>query len=443
MNVGFLVIADAALDVPLARKNADRSLSLLRRLGAQVVRPLEVATRPSDVAVCVEQFRHMDVSLLIIQVGTWCPDTLALSAVAELDVPILLWAMAEKPNSAFPDGGMLVGLTQVGGTLTRFGRKLKVVVGEPEEMEVAEAIAGFLRVTQTRGVLRRARVGLVGHGCPGMSDTAFHEMELRRIVGPETVHVDLAMLAVRIASAEPTTADVEQVRSLGRLQGVSDEDLLAAAKTRLGLTAIVEEGNLSAVAVKCWPELKHLGLPSPCYALATLSEEGIPAACEGDLMGAVSMLTLHLLTGQAAYLGDFMGVDKSRNLALLFHCGAAAPSLADPVAGIEMCLHAERGITWKKGVTVEFPVRPGRVTFGRLGDVQGQFRMVVLRGEAVESDMFVRGNPAKVALETPVTQVIERVIALGCGHHYLMVHGDITGQLRDLAELLGIECVTV
>lgn len=113
---------------------------------------------------------------------------------------------------------------------------------------------------------------------------------------------------------------------------------------------------------------------------------------------------------------------------------------------IELRLHSEPEsptCAWKKGVTVDFPVKPGRVTFARLGEVKGVYRLIVMGGEALPPDLFVRGNTLRVRMDTNVTEVLEKTIREGHEHHHVLAHGDLRDELSEVGKLLGIRTVLI
>lgn len=91
------------------------------------------------------------------------------------------------------------------------------------------------------------------------------------------------------------------------------------------------------------------------------------------------------------------------------------------------------------GLIVDFPLKPGRITFARVGEIKSKYRMVVYTGEAIETDMFVRGNPARVKLDGPAEAVVNCLIQNGSGHHQIAVHGDILDKLKLYCEFSNLE----
>jgi L-fucose isomerase-like protein len=162
------------------------------------------------------------------------------------------------------------------------------------------------------------------------------------------------------------------------------------------------------------------------------------SACEGDVTGAVSMLMLHWLTGKNVYLGDLLKIDNDTNETLYFHCGAKSTNLAETKGEIEYRRHAEDEGVWKPGLTVEFPLKPGSISFARIGEIKGQYKMVVYTGNAVKSDMFVRGNPARIILDKNPEYIVNGLIENASEHHQIAVHGEISEELKVLCEFLDI-----
>ena len=84
-----------------------------------------------------------------------------------------------------------------------------------------------------------------------------------------------------------------------------------------------------------------------------------------------------------------------------WHCGAAPCKLCKPGFQPELRCSATVEGGGVKGVTNEFPLKPGRVTLARLGETRdGEgFRMLIATGTGLDTDLFVRGNPLKIKFD--------------------------------------------
>ena len=61
-----------------------------------------------------------------------------------------------------------------------------------------------------------------------------------------------------------------------------------------------------------------------------LSDEQIPCSCEADINGTITQLILQWLSGQPAFGSDLVSMDFDEDLTVLWHCGLAPLSMADP-----------------------------------------------------------------------------------------------------------------
>ncbi len=440
-----MVIGASTLDVNAARRDARAVREQLRGLGAELYGVGDIIVNPEDGERANAELLASRPDLVILQLGTWAHDTVAAAVLRNWQGPLLLWATPEDIAHGEFEGGQLCGLVQTGGTLSKMGYRFDPLYGPPDDPDILHRIGVYVRALAARNALHRARVLLVGGPCPGMTDATFHELELRNTLGTQVVHVELEDLLrerQQVSEEEIRRLVEAELLPLGEVLEPTEDDLAEAGRTALALERLCAAHGASCLAVRCWPELRERGVGSPCYALARLSDRGVPAACEGDALAAVSMLVLQRLTGQPVYLGDLLMLDKESNCAWEFHCGAAASKLAGTPLRLRM--HAELATeTWKPGVTVEFAVRPGRVTYCRLGEVLGVYRMIVMGGEVLQSDVFVRGSVAKVRWDAPVGDALELMVAEGHEHHLLCAHGDVREELRLLGDLLGIRTVEI
>ena len=98
-----------------------------------------------------------------------------------------------------------------------------------------------------------------------------------------------------------------------------------------------------------------------------------------------------------------------------------------------------------KGVTGEFPLKPGRVTLARLGEKRDGdgFRMLIATGDALDTELFVRGNPVRIRFDAGCDKLREVVIGQGWEHHYALSYGDIVPELLDICRILDIEPAVV
>lgn len=441
VRLGFVTLAQPHQDLEQAQRAQHGMARQIQDLGATPVLCDRFVMDRDSLAYVMAQLKNGRVNALLLLFGSYGPDDFALELSREFAVPMIMWAPPEPLSpDRFPPNGSLVGLTQTAGTMERLGRRVYPFFGDAGQPQIREGIGRILRLISVAETLRHARVGMVGPGCPGMLDTHFDDLLLRAQLGLEIVQIPLVDFMHMYAHISDREA-----RSLTKLlQGnypvrePVDEQFVSSAKVYLALRHLVLEHDLSAVSVRCWPELKAHDIVSPCLALSLLADQGIQAACEGDGSAAVSMLILYLLTGQPVYFGDFLHVDDQTDEVLMFHCGSGAFGLSDASKGLTLRTNSWPAV-WKPGVTVEFPVRAGPVTFLRFGQKGHAFRALVARGVALDHVPFCRGTTMRVRPDVGARTMLDSLIRMGTEHHQLVGMGDVKDDAITLCELWGIQ----
>lgn len=89
---------------------------------------------------------------------------------------------------------------------------------------------------------------------------------------------------------------IEEVTSLGRV----DKGEAGAVHIYERLKQLVSRYELSGLTLRCFDLLSTVG-NTGCLALSRLNDEGIPAACEGDIPTLLTMLYAKRLTGFSGF----------------------------------------------------------------------------------------------------------------------------------------------
>ncbi len=216
---------------------------------------------------------------------------------------------------------------------------------------------------------------------------------------------------------------------------VDGKEGLNSVKTYLVFKKWIKGKNLSGLAVECYPDF----MGKVCLAYSLLSEEGISGSCEGDVNSLVAMLMLYFLTGSPVHNTDLLIPYKEDNSILFSHCGSGGFSLAEDKENISLSPVRLAN----KGVCVLFPGKPGKVTLVNLVGRKDTYRMCIVKGEAVKTEMVFAGNPVRVKLPIPVNKFLDIVAENGFGHHWMIGYGDVKEELEDFCKLVGLHYISV
>ncbi|OGO04078.1 MAG: hypothetical protein A2Y73_06480 [Chloroflexi bacterium RBG_13_56_8] len=171
------------------------------------------------------------------------------------------------------------------------------------------------------------------------------------------------------------------------------------------------------------------------YIQGRLIDQGVMVGFEVDILGCISMLMGYSasLKTQSPYLTDWNLKDPTRdNVFLAWHVGNAPPS----IAGSKIILD-EHGMP-------HFKIRPGKVTFNRLVEYEGKFRMLISKGNVLSegNSEEARYTWAWVEVED-LAKLYKTIGQEGFIHHASMVYGDYRQVLKDACYFLGIEVTEV
>ncbi len=408
-----------------------RALAMARFDGLELCPSPQLATDPASAVTAGRFFYDQRVDAVCVVAASWFEDYLVLDLLEECDVPVIAWA---RPGM---ETGSLCGMQQLCFMLKQLGRPhcfLFEEVGSPEGLQRAW---DFARAAALRRRLRRVRIGYLGHRVEGMTETTAHELALKRIFGPRVVGMDSQVFLDRAARVPAESVIERWERLTGEVGRVTAawEAGIEAMQVYVALKGMIEELGLSAVAAGCYPHL----MGKVCLPISLLAEEGIPVACEGDVNGALGMLMLTTLTGQPVHNTDLLDPIAAENVIVFSHCGNGGFSLA--ADRLQITLGPVR--LMDRGVCALFPARPGPVTLVNLVPTLGGYRMGVMFGEAVETDMVFPGNPLRVRFQSDYRDLLRWIVAEGLGHHWMAAYGDLRRPLANLAGLAGCEHATM
>ena len=417
-----------------------RSIAALEALGVEVVAG-PVLTSDAEAEELAAEFRRQDVDVMVVHFLTFSLGSMTPLLAHRVGVPVILWGMPEPPF----DGGRIksnsfCAVNMNAHALRKLGHPYSFVYGIPDA--IAADMSRQFRVTACIKRLRTTRIGMVGSRVPGFYTSCFNELALRRELGVEVKYIDLLEIvdaAEKLPDAEIDAA-YEHITSAASSCGcVPEEQLRKGARLYGAFTSFQKKLDLDGFAVKCWPQIGDIFGIGVCSTLGQLTADGMVASCEGDVYGAVAMVILQELSGTAPFYCDLIAFEEDENVGLGWHCGAAPVSLCAEGCDSSLGLHSVMDGGNVKGVTHDFPLKPGPVTFTQLGeDLDGSYRFLIAGGEGLETPQLLPGNPLRIRFEAPLDELVDTIIEGGFSHHYTVGYADLQGDLELLCKWLDI-----
>jgi L-fucose isomerase-like protein len=444
-RLGYAPLSQPYFSKDWAHKIRAQSLAALgSMIGIELHHPAEMITTEEDARKTAKGFRQEDIDVLLIQ-SINCDLAIPATILGqECHVPLLVWSTPEpllqdKPllaNSLC--GGMIIT-----STLRRLGVKYKHVHGAPDDTQFLTRMAKSIEAAAIIPRLRESRLGLVGYQVPGFHHISFDEMLLRRVFGVQLQHIDISEISAESKKipGDAVAAEVRAIKNDSRESpNLGIADFNSSALLSISIKNLCQKYGLQAVAVKCMPELLNEFQIVPCAALGKITDDGIMAACEGDVAGALTMLVEYYLTRVQPFFVDLISVDEKSNTGVGWHCGNGPASIAEDARRITFSHHSIFSEP-PLGLARDFVCKTGEVTFARISERETGYMIFAAGGAAVKMDSAPRGTAIKIRFYEPIDKINEFLFDQGVENHFAVAYGDIREQLRDFAKWSSMESV--
>jgi len=439
-SIAYLPIGRKTFDMAAAESVRKESEEWLRDHCETVFAPDRILTSPDELAIFFETLRGKRIDSILYQSVTFADGEFAVKALEYSQAPFIVWTVREPGTGGRLRLNSLTGGNSTCNVLMNRRHPYSFAFGNPSESALQEQLLWQLQAQRLIGELKRLTIGVVGERPPGFYFSEADEEELKGKFGVSLHPIDL-----RKAFRE--CVELEESRYIGAIERAerqvaglkrNEESVIKFAQFYTYIQDYIQANRIGAVAVRCWPEFfTELGAAA-CSTLSQLTEVGVVASCESDIHGAISMFLLRELSGgRPPYIGDLVHVDETNNVVVFWHCGAGAYSLANPKTGAQAGVQPNR----KLGFALEFGLKPGKVTIFRLGRTPDGYRMLVMKGEALDVPQSFSGTSVDVRLNTPVMETLNRLMLDGFEPHYTLVYEDVVPGLIELGRQLGIPAV--
>ncbi|MEM7567854.1 MAG: hypothetical protein AAF321_11545 [Pseudomonadota bacterium] len=386
-RIGVVALARPTFDVPLAEAVAGEAFAALDATKHTLIGPRDLLFDADAARAALDALSRETLDLLIILQVTFTDATMTAEIARAVDAPLLIWAFPEARTGGRLRLNSFCGLNLAAHALGLIGRDPAWLHAAPGDADLApaieDAIAGHrpdAPGTIRRGIaddvgervatrLTGARIGLVGRHPDGFDTCRFDDDDLMARFGAEVPRARLDTLFRNAGKIEEARARAVRERvdaELTGADGVDQEQLDRSCRLFAALQDVVETKSLDAMAVRCWPETFTEYGCAACGPMAMLTQDGVPAACEADVWGAITSLMMTEAAGAPAWLVDVVDLDDASDTGVVWHCGLAPLEMADPEATPTVDLHSNR----KMPLRGSFPLKPGRITLSRLSQAR-------------------------------------------------------------------------
>lgn len=441
MKIAYIPVGVGTYELVTARAWFKASAELVKSLAEDSFIPSDILLTVDDLAGFLDGVlnEHGNPDLVIFQNITFANAAYVGEVISRTSCPVILWTLPEP----IVDGtrlrmNSLTGAYSAASALTDSGRVFVPFYGAPDKEAAKDFLGKAVRamnvICKMQG-LKMSSVGSTPQGF-GFGRALDNDLLFNFGIRLETVESRELMERARGYSIEQCGEELALLsKGAEGFEKVEKDRHDDAARLLKAYRDYIAEKGIGLLASRCWPDyFTAFGTPV-CMILSFLNDLGICASCENDAYGAVSMFVASQLTGRSVFFGDPVYLDEEKSRLTFWHCGMAAPSLAQcPCIGV----HPNRRI----GPVMDFACKGSeKATILRIGRRKdGSFRIMAVACKALDAPKQFEGTSVAVELDDAKSMVL-RTIQNGWEPHYVVAYGDIVDELKLFAKFKGLDFV--
>ncbi len=423
-----------------------------------------IVDSPTKAREAGERFRKSDAEVLLLTISTYALSSTVLPIVQESGLPVVVLCL--QPTSAIDyeafnalaDRGKMTGewlaycqaccVPEIASVFNRAGIPYRLVIGTLDDVDAWKEIEAWTRAAEVKAVMRRNRVGVLGHYYCGMLDVYSDMTRQSAVFGSHFEIVEMCeLLQFRDSVTErQVTEKLDEFRAAFDVSPeCSPSELDRAAKTSCALDALVENHQLGSLAYyyEGAPGNEYEDIVTSIIAgNSLLTARHVPVAGECEIKNAQAMKIMDAF-GAGGSFSEFYALDFEDDVVLLGHDGPAHVAIAEGRVGLVPLLvyHGKPG----KGLSIQMTVRHGPVTLlSVVQNRQGDLSLLVAEGESVPGPVLQIGNTnSRYRFSLGAKEFVTQWSKAGPSHHCAIGVGHIAHKLEKLASLLEIRCETI
>lgn len=421
----------------------NRCLASIRELGFECVGAETPVVDDATTHEALDKIQQARCEALLLLQPSIAHGQLALTVMQRWRGPVVLWATPERPGDGKVSSCSLVGQHLWASSFSQAGHPFEFVYGDAGSPGLRAELTRAIELAATFRCVNRAKVGVIGTYVPGFIDLAAEPFLLSKTLGAQLHALSLPqyMERVRNLPAAAVEEDVQRVKNLGLSTAkVSRDELAINSRCYLAMKELMEEEQLNALALQCWPELPNMLGQWPYLAVSRLTSEGHAVSIEGDVDGCISMLMNTSLNLGPSFLTDWL--EHDRREIFFWHPGMAPMTMCDAI-GTERGPELDQHFNIAKPYVVNGHLRTGEpVTVMRLWRHGNGYRLTAFEGTTRVPHRKLTGNTALVeVIGEDVPSRFDRLLHAGMPHHVLLSYGHCAETYRRLARLFGIDWI--
>jgi L-arabinose isomerase len=436
----------------------------LEKAGAQVVN-LGLIDTPEKALAAGHQFRQADVDLIFLHVTTYALSSTVLPVVRRAKVPVIILNLSPSAAIDYDWFNGLGDRTKMTGEWLAYCQSCPVpeianvfnrcripffqVTGMLENDPLTwSEISQWVEAARVAHIMEHNRLGVMGHYYGGMLDIYSDLTQQCAYFGGhiQVVEVDeLAALRRQVQDTEIKQRAADFRQSFDVQPDCPAEELDRAARTSVALDRLVEIHKLGSLAYYyqgTGNAENEDAISSIILGTSLLTARGVPVAGEYEIKNAQAMKIMDSF-GAGGSFTEYYAADFDDDVLLMGHDGPGHIAIAEGKTKVRplKVYHGKVG----RGLSVEMSVKHGPVTLlSVIQTVDGKLKLLMAEGESVAGPILEIGNTnSRYRFSIGARNFMNEWNVHGPAHHCAVGVGHISGRLKKLGALTGIECIRV
>ncbi|MBR1706108.1 MAG: hypothetical protein IJ721_04880 [Bacteroidales bacterium] len=411
-----------------------------------------------DAEEAISLFFNEKVDFVLVEFLSWSEDFAWIRFLRDMpEIPVIFTNVA-KPKMTFETtldeddfidylcAGTLVGSLEASGSVSRVPRKnVKVIMGTREE--VTEQLKVYAVAARTRTILRHSNVGLMANMNEAMWSTYFDNYDLFTKLGPEIHYLPYSDYGDIIKGLSPDEVDAWQHDLAARyevMDDVAEDKFRGCVEASLALQKMAERSDTDVMVYNDIDQatFRVAGCRAGFYH-PWFNENVSVLVPEADIGAGLMTYILKLISGEHVNFLEPFHIEDDFGT---FAGGHAGPNDHNDPAWQQNVIIARdvrfAKTAWKYAGApfAWYRISPGLKTMAQLVECDGKYKMVVTLVESLPGKHLLATYSHSIFRpRVPVKRLFEEILKIGTTQHFAIADGDWTAQLRDFAEMTGIE----
>lgn len=359
------------------------------------------------------------------------------------DKPILVWGIGGyTENGRLFAPAATAGTTAIIPALKEMGFKYVLVNEKPDEPRRVADVERFIRVAGAVKAVRHSRIGLFGYADMGLYSCAYNKTLAYSKLGVDIEDYNTLDTPTKMASfpdelVEATKKDI--LANSKQFNEIPDKTLDQVTRLYLMMKEKKDDRHLDAVSIKCVYGVTQLGF-NPCLAQTLLADKDTTVICECDAYGMLTGIIMQSVTGkQSGFVEHYEVFDDS---VLVGVCGFVPRDFIDGDLTIRSANLGE----FNYGISNISKMKTGEVTYARLYETHGTYKMFLSKGEALPNPCWTEAGWCEPYPDFPSILLkpgmdMQHYQETVPGQHIIIVYGDYVKDLEMFCRFMNIEVV--